>query len=1509
MTTATYNDNNTTKTVDIDSTASATTVNLNDSSGSNDLINISAATVAATVNLDDAIGSNENISIIATSAATATVNLDDDKGTNNQIAISGATVTATVNLDDTTGANTVSIAGTNSTTATVNLDDSTGANTVTISGANSTTATVNLDDSTGANIVNISGKSTVATVNLNDASGADVIDITGTTATATVNLDGSSKNISVTLVGKGTGTINAANSTGADTLIGGAGKDTINGGYGPDTLDLTGGGTINAGSGNDLGVYTLSDHYSLSGKGVLTSLAGDVDYYYGQGGTNTLELVFTSAQYALPAVQAQLMSFMAFLAGDPGVNQTFTFNFGAASGALTVAGWQLLDVQVQGQTGATSTYDVAPSGQSVSLAASDAMVNLSGANDAVTLTGSADTATISGANDVVTASGDSNTIAITGANETVTLTGNDDTVTSSISDTSLDLTATNATITLTGSDDTVTLNTDSILNIKSKNSTITEHGHNDTYNVFGIATGDEITFTSFGNTINLSGDNDTLNFTGAGDANTLNIVSGSIIPDPIVVNVMNMTAAGLLTIDGGGVASTNGDAVDIIGSSGDVNLMLEGAITGAQGGVKVQNDGNIAVVVGAGAALEGVANAGLSVVDTSAAGDITITMTPNGPDSSDMITSSILRALSAVNEATGTSTESTIKIDAHGTITAGGFAAIFAGYQGGTTVATADPSGKGSVSVSSDAMINAIGLADGSGQTGAIGIDAFNVGAGDVTVETDAGSFITSSGPGINAVNWDSSIAASADSTIRVTAYGRIDTDIATPGESYAGINAGYRGGVSTGTPNSNVYGNVFVDSYAIINAPGLGDGNGYSGEDGINAFNYGPGDITVTTEASSSITSSITSAGPGISAVNSDTIIPTSANSTITVDASGAIVSGSDAGIVAGYGGSNVYGDVSVTLEPDATITAHGGPDSNSYSGEDGINTFNNGFGSITVTTLANSVITSDGPGINATNSDGIPSSATDSTITVTANGTITAGADAGIIAGYNDSNLYGDVFVYSYANIMANGSPNSGEAGIDAYNGSTGDITVDTYAGSMITSAGPGISASNFDTGIPSTDSSTITVNAAGMITAYATAGIVATYDTSAANYGDVVITSSAIILANLSPADANGGPAGIVAVTDFGSITINTISPSSITANGVGILAYSPGDGTISVNNAGLINAMETGIFAGNDDSFAGNNDFSAGFHPHAGSITIINSGDVSGGGYGALGLFAAGGGVSVMNSAGGMIEGTPSNTLPDSGTAILAPDPGYVTITNAGTIMGDVQLGSATTLGEQNTFENQPGGVWDVSGNNSFGLGTSTITNDAHGSIVVDGSTTFGGGVVNLVNNGMVTIDDSASLTIAGAISGTGPIQINEGATLTVNSFDPASTNVVTFENDNATTTGTLVDQQTSPFSLTVTGFAGSDVIDLAGMQYSPSMMPTEIGTTNQYIVSDGVGHSVTITLAGAGTLALSLYGNSGTMISDPPSGASALAAGAILAGSASSSGAFVSHPQHPATLGG
>ena len=101
-----------------------------------------------------------------------------------------------------------------------------------------------------------------------------------------------------------------------------------------------------------------------------------------------------------------------------------------------------------------------------------------------------------------------------------------------------------------------------------------------------------------------------------------------------------------------------------------------------------------------------------------------------------------------------------------------------------------------------------------------------------------AGSSINSGGTGLNVGNQATSIAAGAASTVTVVALGSIHSgsNNNNSGSAPAGILAGYNPN-GANVFNANVFGDVFIyDSGNIIAAAG----------DGIKAYNYGIGDISV---------------------------------------------------------------------------------------------------------------------------------------------------------------------------------------------------------------------------------------------------------------------------------------------------------------------------------------------------------------------------------------------------------------------------------------------------------------------------------------------------------------------------------------------------------------------------------------------------------------------------------------------------------------------------------------
>ena len=336
--------------------------------------------------------------------------------------------------------------------------------------------------------------------------------------------------------------------------------------------------------------------------------------------------------------------------------------------------------------------------------------------------------------------------------------------------------------------------------------------------------------------------------------------------------------------------------------------------------------------------------------------------------------------------------------------------------------------------------------------TSSFGIFALNKDTGNITVTTSSGDSITAGSAGIDAVNEDTSVAASASSVIDVNAFGTIHSGSNDTGSGNppAGILAGYEGGTTDPTapnfPVPGVFGDVLVNNAANITAD-AGDGirafnfgigsitvndnagtitalggatpvNGFG--NGIAAHNFGGGDISVTTAAGTSIHSG----GSGISALDLGPAAPLA--SFVSVVANGTIISGSihtgngsvAAGILAGYDNngsnavdSNDHGNV--TIDDFASITATGGTD--------GIRGFNFGDGTVTITAEADAVITAASGGalrfgIDAFGDDG-------GNVSVTNFGSVTGGTDAisaettgtGTATIDNHGQLFGDVAGYN--------------------------------------------------------------------------------------------------------------------------------------------------------------------------------------------------------------------------------------------------------------------------------------------------------------------------------------------------------------------------------------------------------------------------------------------------------------------------------------------------------------
>jgi hypothetical protein len=736
------------------------------------------------------------------------------------------------------------------------------------------------------------------------------------------------------------------------------------------------------------------------------------------------------------------------------------------------------------------------------------------------------------------------------------------------------------------------------------------------------------------------------------------------------------------------------------------------------------------------------------------------------------------------------------------------------------------------------------------------GIRAQTSGSGSLSVVTDAGTTINSGGAGISLVNYDTAISGAA-STIIVMANGTINsgTTLNPNGSQPQGIAAGYYGAPSGGSAaaNTSVNGTVVVNNNANITAAA-----GY----GIDAYNYGNGDVTVN-------------------------------------DGAGTLVTGPQYGIAAyglsqsADGSTRGTGNVAVTVGSSATVTATTAFASGTY----GVLAYSNEVGNVAVTTSQGATINSAGTGIDANNgSMSIPSSG--AMITVTNNAAINSGTGAagtttyGILAGFSANNgnpgapnlnVNGTVLVKNYGNITALGA-----YGIDAFNYGNGDVTLDEGSGTSTSVSGAqyGVGAFGLSKG---SDNVTVDVAANATLSGGSFFGIwalsneVGNINLTTAD-GDIINGGSiGINVQNQTTSEPVGGSIKVVIGNDtINSGTLNTPSgsatPGAISvgyapngantpaanvhgdvslesnatitaAKGAGINAYNWGTGSVSVTTdaASAITAPGNGIQA---------------YALNGGSVSISNAGTISA----ATGIFAqtvGGGSVTVNNS--GMIETNPASQA-------LIEQGGDITLNNTGTIDGRLNLGNAS-------FNNKPGGLWQVAGLSSFGFQSttgvseaSTINNagtiDLSGAVftsayglVVNNTGTIdnlsGASVINgAVNNGGTIEVIGGSLDLEGVLSGAGGIALSAGAALTLGGATSAGPIAVSGNGSLLTVSasGDLISLNGDGNTLAVSGSNNTITITADAGVVTLSDMT---GTTDMVTVN--ANGSATTNIAGAGDI--------------------------------------------------
>jgi T5SS/PEP-CTERM-associated repeat protein len=655
------------------------------------------------------------------------------------------------------------------------------------------------------------------------------------------------------------------------------------------------------------------------------------------------------------------------------------------------------------------------------------------------------------------------------------------------------------------------------------------------------------------------------------------------------------------------------------------------------------------------------------------------------------------------------------------------------GVSGNQHAIVASTAGSGNVSVEAGGAITS---------TVQFGIRAAAYGTGNVSVLTDAGSTINSGGAGISAINFDTVLAAGANSTVTVTNNAVINsgTTLNPSGSVPQGIAAGFYG--ANGTPNTAINGTVLVNNNANITAAA-----GYA----VDAYNWGNGDVTLNEATNTTVSGPLyglaayaLSKGTGNVAVNVGANVGVSANSGIGIQA---YVSG--------------IGNVSVQTGDGDTI----------YGGSIAVNaqsqtTSEPGTGSITVV-LGHDTIHSGT--LNTPNG-----SATPGAISV---GYLPNGTQAASNA------VLGNVTVQSDAQVTADKG-----VGINAYNWGKGNVTVSTGPDSTIHAAGNGIQANALNGG-------NVSVTNGGSINSGAT-GISANSNTGLGTTGGTVtVVNNGTITAAATGIGTGGNHVGAISITNNGTVTATqfagigssavngdvTITNTGTTTGTNGIFASISGSANVSITNQGsAIGTTFSGI---------GANLTAAGA---TGSVSIANSGTITSlGTNSAIGITENNLGTVTINNTGIIGSNASGQALYEGG--------GDITLTNSGTITGNINVGNGT-------FNNLVGGVWAVGTWSGFGtasttgvvesntinnagtinLSTGASINGANGLVVNNSGHIDNLSGTNMINgsvNNTGTLEvASGSLEIGGGLSGTGSVLVDAGATLVL---DGATAQTVTF----------------------------------------------------------------------------------------------------------------------------
>ena len=518
-----------------------------------------------------------------------------------------------------------------------------------------------------------------------------------------------------------------------------------------------------------------------------------------------------------------------------------------------------------------------------------------------------------------------------------------------------------------------------------------------------------------------------------------------------------------------------------------------------------------------------------------------------------------------------------VTVEDRGNITAQAGAGIFAAnYGSGNTSVTLAPGWS--------ITATAAGLTPTNQGLTQYGIFAFNYGTGSSLVDAGWGTTITSGSTGINAGNQATSTGVNSGSTVAVYSQGFISSGASNnnSGSAPSAIQAGYNPS-NAGAFSSSVHGDVIVNVAS--------DGNPHNNPnptilaargEGINAYNYGIGDVTVTVGTGVSIQALLPASGAtgggiapyGIGADNrgpGNIVVTTSSGSSINAGSSGISANnGSNPGSVNDPAAASAAAPSVIAVTTAGTIQS-GSQSTNSGGTPSGVSAGFLGGSSAHANLFVNgdvfinnaATVTAAGFGLQAYdygNGDIVVNNAIGANVTAGSHGIYAHAEGAGT----------GDIAVTVYGNTTTSttikaGTASSSAYGILAFSTNAGDISVVTSVGDTIDSqlGSAGINAVNEATSIAaSVNSSVVVTNAA---TVHSGAGLTAFGQPGGILAGYIGGTTNPSLSGNV----ANYAVNGEVVVNNFGDVTADA---------GDGIRAYNFGVGDVSINNfSGIITAL--------------------------------------------------------------------------------------------------------------------------------------------------------------------------------------------------------------------------------------------------------------------------------------------------------------------------------------------